>query len=306
MNFFDYMIRHLPNHILLKVLPKGTVEVDAGAAPANILIAGTNTEFQSDYSVGDTVVIWNYNGHVGHELTVTNIVSNLQMYCDITEDTIASGLNYFHKKRKNVFLDSIFIVIHNILKRFNDTIGDDFRESWIYLWQQCREWRLYPGGWETANQLSAFLQTLWDVHRYRGTTGDNMTDFDSDSYGIKGECDRISNNPGFTELEAGVDICWCLAGDIEHEFDPVTGQASPDDSASSDNLLWRYPDFTLPTTTHPLGEYDPANAVCFLSIFDAMIIEITNNNEENYSEREIRRVVREITPLDVPYLLYFS
>ena len=292
----------------------GTIAVPAGTG--SVTVTGTGTKFRQQLKTGDEFVVWGEDSdNIGQILEVTTITSNTELTANSPghpgtgADLVAeSGL--YGAKVGNIILQGIKIMSDLSMADLDDDLRTGIRSAAYALRQLAREWMLYPGGWEDATQLAAFLARLFEIHQRRGTEGYNMYNDDDDidpitgerGWGILGECDRLTHNPGTSEILTDLDLGWTLAGDIHFDIDPVTGGATP--SADVHNLTFTYPDFSVPSAAHPLGEYSPGDeAFCYIGIIEAILIRLYQDNEEYKSERAIEEIVRHIVPLEIPHFV---
>ena len=316
-SLFNKILQYLPPFITNtgKKLD-GLVSIPTGIILATVTMTGVDTKFTEQLNVDDEIIFWGIDAvNLKLEAKVLSITSDLlasiQIYSASTSET---SLNI--SLIGNTISQSIFIAIDNQLTNIVDNIRLNYRFSEVAQQQISKEWGLYIGKWETTAQLSDFLTNVFETHQRRGTLGINMIGatetlaLDDVGFGILGECDRITKNPtiagvGGTEIVQDSGLYWTLAGDTEYVVDAITGEPSID-TTSVANLLWRYPDFTIPTAAHILGEYSPGLlAVCWLSVDGMYVIILDNKNETYYNNREINKIIEKIVPMDIPYITQF-
>jgi len=307
MTLYSQILQYLPRFIEgAGTALTGTIAVGTIVAPGPATLTGTDTKFQNELTVGDQIRLWKPDSD-NHSvvLTVATVPSQISATATISVGTTAeSDLNGI--VIDNDIAQSLLITIDNALVEPVDDMRSDYRFSQNTLNRICWEMRLFPGGWESVVQLQGFLAVIFDVHERRGTEGANMATLNDPAVGILGECDRITENAGGTSL-TNANLGWTLAGDIAYEFTTsvlVPPKPTPD-STDATTLSYTYPDFTKPSAAHPLGEYSVGDeAICWLECVDMLLIQLTNTNVL-MDEKQIRKIIKEIVPLDRPYLADF-
>ena len=310
MSVYNNILKYLPNFIKSKGKKiNGHIHLTTAPTGSSYALVGTDTKFTQDIKVNDTLIFWKPDSENNLAKATVN---------SITDDTNANitllSATFYEDEINasivaNPITQTLLITIDNQLTNLIGEINSDFRFGHIARRQIAKEYGLFIGKWESVAQLNLLLQNMYEIHQRRGCEGVNMTSLDDIGAGILGECDRISKNPQLgvgsgTEIEKGEGLLWVLAGDIEYVFD---GAGVPSvDTTSTSNLLWRYPDFTIPTAIYPRATYSPGLlAVCWLDTLDMYIIIIENKNETNFTNRQIEQIIEKLVPIDLPYLVQF-
>jgi len=300
MSLYNHLVKYVAEFVEgASETLSGMVAIDADS----LKLTGTDTNFSADLTEGDQILVWGDNpSNYGASLLIGKIHSDTDADFS-TDDVIETETDMAYVKRFNDILQPLLITLDIEYSRHKDQASGEWFDEAVAMRQKCREDRLYPGGWESDSQLSELLADNENLHYRRGTTGENMEDLDDVAPGILGECDRLSKNPGGTIITEGEDLGWVLAGDIEFDLD-VSGISSP--TATGTNLKYRYPDYTVPDDTAPLGEYSPHElAACWIAVIDMILIQIENLNTDHLEDRNIKSIVRKLIPLDIPTMIQF-